>query len=209
MTSTPGWRSVYNVIHMNSEVKDFFDALAPTWDKSEKCTEEEKKLFLLPILIKKGDKILDLACGTGTITKILAEKSETPVIAIDLSSEMIKVAKAKYPRETLLDFRNIDFYELPETGFDWIVCHNAYPHFLDKEGFIKKLVSSLKEGGHFAICHNRSRALLKKHHQGETIAKLTRDLLPVEEEAKDYLPYFDIELAKEDDSSYWIIGRKK
>lgn len=194
---------------MSTKVAEYFDKLAPSWDNCNHGSIEEKELFLSPLDIHIGDKILDIGCGTGIITPILASKSGSKVLAIDISSKMIEEAKRKYPDNENLEFRNIDFYELKERGFAWIICHNAYPHFLDKEAFIKKLYDSLEKGGHFAICHSLSRARLSKHHEGEDVSSISRTLLPVEEEIIPFLPYFSIEYTKDDDSSYWIIGKKK
>lgn len=194
---------------MSSKVASYFDNLAPSWDNCNHGSVKEKEAFLSIINIKKGDKILDIGCGTGIITPILAKRSEAQVLAIDISSQMIIEAKKKYSGNENMVYKNIDFYELEEKGFDWIVCHNAYPHFLDKEAFIKKLYDSLKENGHFAICHSLSRERLSHHHSGIDVSSISRELLPVKEEIKEFLPYFEIEYTKDDDSSYWIIGKKK
>lgn len=193
----------------NSRVAYFFDELAPRWDSFEKSTVADLRYFLSPLQIKKGDKVLDIACGTGIITSLLNEKSESPVIGIDISSKMIEVAKAKYTANPQLFFETKDFYDFEETGFDWAVCFNAYPHFMDKKAFIDKLNSILAPNGCFAICHNISRHKLEVHHQGDDISPISRHLLPILEEIKDFKESFEIIYAKEDETSYWIIGKKK
>lgn len=42
----------------------------------------------------KGKKVLDLACGTGTVTKLLSEKGYD-VAGMDISDEMLTVAESK------------------------------------------------------------------------------------------------------------------
>src|SRR5699024_2693316 len=45
---------------------------------------------------KQNEKILDIGCGTGDLTKKIAEKGAIPT-GIDASNEMIETAKQKYP----------------------------------------------------------------------------------------------------------------
>ena len=53
-----------------NNIKDFFNSLAPTWDKNEVNIKQINKL-LLSLPIKKNDFILDLGCGTGKISSSL------------------------------------------------------------------------------------------------------------------------------------------
>lgn len=181
----------------------YFDSLAQAWDEGDTSSLEE---FLLPLDIKKGQKVLDLACGKGVITPYLYQKSQTKVKAIDLSTKMIEGAKERYKDNPNLEFKALDFYELKDGGYDYIVCFNAYPHFLDTEAFVKSLYANLNKDGRFAICHNLGRKGLQHCHEGKDIAPLSRDLLPVEKEIEVFLPYFRILKAEENEESYWIIG---
>lgn len=57
----------------------------------------------------KGKKVLDIGCGIGTHSKIFAMKG-AKVYGIDISEEMIKIAKSRSPN---CDFRVADMKELP------------------------------------------------------------------------------------------------
>ena len=67
--------------------------------------------ILLDYNIKDGI-ITELACGTGTISALLAEGGYD-VTGVDISSEMLEVARSKCPDSVLLlqqDIRGLDLY---------------------------------------------------------------------------------------------------
>ena len=189
------------------KIKKFFDDRAEDWDEYCPRNQEELALLLKDIDINKGDKVLDLACGTGVITNLLFEKCQADLYAIDLSSKMIDIAKSKYSNPKI-HFLDKDFLFYDEKGFDAIVLFDAYPHFLNILDFKSQLIKSLKSGGKVYIIHDCSRGELNVHHM--TFAKdVSRSLKPVEEEANYYSDYFDIIKAYEDDKTYQIYLRKQ
>lgn len=191
----------------NNKVKEFFDELAPNWDKQQNTNDDFVLSLLNKIGIKKNQDILDLACGTGTITKKLFDLTNKKVTAIDISPEMLKIAKAKYS-EDVAEFLTLDFYDYEGKKFDWIIIFNSYPHFLDLEKLKKKLLNSLKDEGHVAIIHSQGREELDSHHKAHAL-KVSRFLKPVEEEASFYKDVFDVEIGEEDSNHYLIVLKKK
>lgn len=192
-----------------NEIKEFFDKFAFSWDEGETCPVDKKRALLDRLGIKRGDKVIDIACGTGVITGILHETTGTDVLAVDLSDNMIDIAKRKYAGEKEITFRRCDFVTDDIDGtFDYAVIYNAYPHFLDVEGLRDKLYKILKENGRFAIVHSLSRKELDSHHAGEA-ARISRSLLPPEEEAAFFAPLFTPIIAEEDESHYLLVFRKK
>jgi len=95
---------------------------------------------------KAHETILDLGCGTGYLTHLIAQ-SGAKVIGIDSSAEMIGKAKNTYD--------NLDFSVLSATDFNFqnsldAVFSNAVLHWiLDKEAVLKCVAVSLKTGGRF------------------------------------------------------------
>ena len=188
----------------NLEIKEFFDNLAPSWDKKQNDTEEGLKSFLSILNIKKGEAILDVGCGTGKISGILYQLSSKDVIGIDISKNMIDIAKEKYKDNPHVKFINEDFTLSNYSSYDHIVIFNAYPHFLDVDLLSEVLYNSLKEGGRVSIVHNLSRQQLDSHHSGEQVKIVSRFLLPVKQEANQFSSKFKILKAEEDDKHYFI-----
>ncbi len=101
-------------------------------------------------LIKmKSPKILEIGCGPGNITKyILSQRPDFEIKAIDVSPNMIKLAKKNNPTADfeVMDCREIDM--LMEK-FDAIMCGFCMP-YLSKEDcakFIKDCSLLLKGNG--------------------------------------------------------------
>ena len=189
------------------KVREYFDNKAKQWDSFCLKSQEELKDVLKDVAIHKGDKVLDLACGTGVITNILYEKAKRDIYAVDISPNMINIAKEKY-KDLPIHFSAIDFLAYEEKDFDVIVLFDAYPHFLDFQSFKNKVFSSLKSGGYLYIIHDCSRDELNHHHM--TFAKeVSRGLKPVKEEAEQFKDSFDILDTFENNCTYHIYLKKK
>ena len=193
---------------MSNSMKEFFDRLAPSWDEGESFREEERKALISRLPIKEGDRLLDIACGTGILEDQLYSLSKQKVIGVDLSEEMIKIAKKKRDPSKAEYFQS-DFSEWEsELSFDGAVIYNAYPHILDRVAFKKKLLRYLKKGAFFAIVHNQGREELHEQHSSPAAKLLSRDLSSPKEEASYYQDAFKILLAEESDHYFLIILEK-
>lgn len=102
---------------------------------------------LVPILQPQpGELILDLGCGTGHLTHIIAE-SGAYVLGIDSSSSMIETAQSTYPELEfhVADARDFSFV----TPFDAIFS-NATLHWINEaDQVVNCIAASLKPGGRF------------------------------------------------------------
>lgn len=93
---------------------------------------------------QKGEKILDLGCGDGTLAMEL-EKVGAKVIAVDLSKDM--VAKS---RQKGLDAHVMSATELPYVEKFDAVFSNAVLHWVkDSQLAVENIYKSLKDGGRF------------------------------------------------------------
>ena len=189
---------------MNKIVKEYFDKVAPNYvsDSSTLVTD-----LLDSLNLHNYKRILDLGCGKGVISEELLNRCNGEVVAIDLSSKMIELAKEKI-NNPKIHFINADYYQFNDDKFDAIICFDAYPHFFDVEAFINKSDELLNENGLLAIIHNIGRSTLNEHHK-RNAGKVSRLLKNPKEEVMPFLNKFTpIELF-EDDNCYKIILKKK
>jgi len=193
---------------MKTTMEGLFDSLAPNWGEGNEKDLEWIRKRLIDLGIKPGKRVMDLACGTGVISFLLHEITGEEVTAIDLSSEMIKIAKEKNHGKSGVNFLKRDFLDYEGAGFDAVVCFDAYPHFLDRNHLKKKIRDVLNRNGLFIVLHDLSREELDECHAGEGMSSMSRHLESPSEEAAFYGDSFVMAEAGEDDHSYFFVLRK-
>lgn len=103
--------------------------------------------FLLRQLPGSCDAVLEIGCGKGEFSRRLAERS-LRVLALDLSPEMIRIARAQSEEFSNIDFQIADItsYELPPEHFDCIASI-ATLHHLPLRQMLLKMRAALKPEG--------------------------------------------------------------
>ena len=94
---------------------------------------------------KTGERILDVGCGEGSLTKKIAERGAT-VLGIDNSPDMVAAARAKGVDALLLNAADMQFFAEFDAAFS-----NATLHWvLEKEQAARAIFRALRPGGRFA-----------------------------------------------------------
>ena len=135
---------------LTQKIRDDFDRLAQC-DREEWNHNNHYHKFLLKQLPLHCESVLDIGCGTGAFSRLLAERCDL-VVALDLSPNMIKVAKQHSREHTNIDFQVADIlkWKLPVQQFDGIISIAAV-HHLPLENLLPSLKNALKPGGKLVI----------------------------------------------------------
>ena len=188
------------------EVIRFFNRCAPSWDADLVRNEAVISAILDNAGVQAGVDVLDVACGTGVLFPDYLKRGVASLTAIDISPEMVKLARQKYPKVCVLcgDVEQTVF----DQCFDVIMIYNAFPHFPDPARLIGRLARWVKPGGRLSVAHGMSREMLNHHHSG-TASRVSVDLLEGNELAALLAPYFDVDTVISDERMYQVVGRKR
>lgn len=107
--------------------------------------------------LKPGSKVLDVGCGPGQFSKYISGKGFR-VVGIDLSKEMLNIAKKKVPkvRFKLMDMRNLKF---DDESFDGLLVAYSLIHIPSKDVVknLKGFYRILKPEGYILIIAQRGK----------------------------------------------------
>lgn len=102
---------------------------------------------------KPGERILDLAAGTGTSSASLA-KSGATVVAADFSPGMIAVGRRRYAGVPNIEFVEADATALPFEGdeFDAVTISFGLRNVVDPRAALAEMLRVTRPGGRIVIC---------------------------------------------------------
>lgn len=102
--------------------------------------------------IRVGQRVLDVACGTGVLTRALADRVRPggTVVGLDVNDGMLAVAQRRAPD---IDWRQGRAETMPfEAGsFDAVVSQFGLMFFDDKRAAIREMARVLRPGGRLAV----------------------------------------------------------
>ena len=110
--------------------------------------------------IGSDQRIVDLACGTGGVTRMIAERlrdaRDSVIIGIDHSAEMLKLAmdELKEVRDAAVQFVQSRVEQASESikeSVDTVFFCNAIHYIPDKDALLTDISKTLKPGGKLAF----------------------------------------------------------
>jgi ubiquinone/menaquinone biosynthesis C-methylase UbiE len=104
---------------------------------------------------RPGERVLDLACGTGVVARQVPALVGTAgkVVGVDLNPAMLAVAKSRTPAGTTIDWREGNAIELalPDESFELVLCQQGLQFFPDRAAGARHVHRVLARGGRAAI----------------------------------------------------------
>ncbi|MBG1270983.1 methyltransferase domain-containing protein [Nostoc sp. WHI] len=139
------------------QLREFYGSRT-TYDHEESTRHPlEAKILLEFVTLHSGQKILDVATGTGLVAISAAEKvgSDGSVIGIDMTPGMLhqarlKIAAAKLQNIELIE-ADAEYFNFSDSSFDVVFCCEAIVLFSDILAILQKWYRFLKPGGFVAF----------------------------------------------------------
>lgn len=98
--------------------------------------------------------LLDVACGTGRLgAMIRATGLETEIVGVDLSPEMIAIARERFRDDSGMQWQVASAESLPmeDASFDTVVCANAFHLIPDQSAAAREFHRVLQPGGRLIV----------------------------------------------------------
>ena len=138
-------------------VREMFDRIAGRYDlMNTLMTAGLHRLWSRKVVratgLGPGGRALDLACGTGTLTRDLAKKvgPEGYVLGVDFSREMLRAARPAPNVEYRLGDAT-DLEDVPSGAFDAATIAYGARNIPDLDALFSEMARTLKPGG-VAVC---------------------------------------------------------
>src|SRR5262245_1204418 len=104
------------------------------------------------VALKPGERVLDVACGTGVVARQAASRvgAGGHVVGLDFNGEMLALARV---REPAVEWREGNAMALPfaTNAFDVVVCQQGLQFFPDSGTALREAYRVLVPGGRFAV----------------------------------------------------------
>lgn len=102
-----------------------------------------------------GQRVLDVACGTGVVTRLAAERvgPEGAVTGLDVNPGMLAVARTVPAKGAPIEWRESSAEKLPfpDHGFDLVTCQMGLQFFANRAEALREQRRVLAPGGRVAI----------------------------------------------------------
>jgi SAM-dependent methyltransferase len=124
----------------------------------------EAILSAVDAAVRPGDVVLDIGCGIGRLTRVLAEQA-AHVHAIDVSAEMLGQAREHNAHLTNVTWHHGDgatLHPLEDASVDAVVSHVVFQHIPDPQvtlGYVREMGRVLRPGGWAAFQVSNNPAL--------------------------------------------------
>lgn len=101
--------------------------------------------------LREGERVLDVACGTGIVARLAAERvgPRGVVEGLDPNPGMLAVAREAVPSEVSIAWHEapVEAMPLPDESFDVVLCGMGLQFFSDREAGLRAMRRVLVPGG--------------------------------------------------------------
>ncbi len=150
----------------------------------------KRALSIMGVEKDKDKKLLDVACGQGTL--LAQAEDHVNTYGIDISKEAIKKAKVR-ARKTIFKICAAEKLPFPKSFFDYVTCMGSLEHFIDIDAALREIKRVTKKNGRVLIHVPNSNYLIHRILGIDTQGQINERLATEEEWNKILEKYFTIE----------------
>lgn len=167
--SAPAWTAheLAGNPHAHSEkaekVRRMFGAIAPAYDLNNRIhsffrDQAWRRVAVRMAEVKPTDEVLDVACGTGDLTRAFADAKARRVVGLDFTEPMLEIARSrrlgpKNSSQRTIEYVQGDALDLPyvDASFDILSIAFGIRNVADSEGALREFRRVLRPGGRLII----------------------------------------------------------
>jgi trans-aconitate 2-methyltransferase len=129
----------------------------PTWNPELYLLFEEHRTVPVRDLVarvpmERVNRIIDLGCGPGNSTAVLAERwPDASIVGLDNSAEMLENARSRYPRQTWVHGDISEWAATANEQYDLVFSNAALQWIGDHSSLYPALFAHVAPGGTFAV----------------------------------------------------------
>ncbi|MFC6488902.1 class I SAM-dependent methyltransferase [Nitratireductor sp. GCM10026969] len=101
--------------------------------------------------LQPGERVLDVACGTGVVTRRAAERvgAGGTVAGLDVNAGMLSVARSQTPPDVSIEWyeTSAESMPFPDEAFDVVLCQMGLQFIPDKQAALREMRRVLVTGG--------------------------------------------------------------
>lgn len=139
-----------------TQVQKMFGSIAERYDVTNTVLSGGihhlwKRHFIASIPMPRGIRVLDLACGTGDLVPLLADKFGDAITGGDFCEPMLAVARKRFGER--FSFQQCDAMKMPfgDASLDLVTVSFGVRNFEDLSKGLQEIYRVLKPGGMVAI----------------------------------------------------------
>jgi demethylmenaquinone methyltransferase/2-methoxy-6-polyprenyl-1,4-benzoquinol methylase len=134
---------------------ELFAPLGPTYERYARLLSlgqdpRWRRFLVTRVEAAPGDRILDVATGTGAVAAELLRQKGCAVVGVDQSPEMLAVARARLPASVRLVQASAESLPFEDASFDGLTFTYLLRYVDDPGGTLRELARLVRGGGTIA-----------------------------------------------------------